>query len=298
LKLLVFVENSINRLGMHTDSGILDIEAASNALGAAAPRDIQSVIEGGAAALSALRELAQAAHVYASEPQGVSFYRDEASLTLGPCVTRPEKIICIGLNYRKHAEETNAPIPTSPIVFSKFSNALTGHLSEVPLPAGSQAVDYETELAIVIGKTTQNVETESALEYVFGYCCANDLSERDWQLRTSQWILGKTCDRFAPLGPYLVTADEVGDPNSLTISCKVNGDTRQHSNTSDMIFRCDEIVSYLSKHMTLQPGDIILTGTPEGVVLGYPEAERVYLKSGDVVTVEIEKLGRLQNTMV
>jgi 2-keto-4-pentenoate hydratase/2-oxohepta-3-ene-1,7-dioic acid hydratase in catechol pathway len=223
----------------------------------------------------------------------------EDQITFGPCVTRPSKIICIGLNYRKHAEETNAPIPKYPILFNKFSNTLTGHDSSIPLPNRvTNQVDYEAELVIVIGKKTKYVTTEQALEHVFGYCNVNDLSARDLQMRTPQWLLGKTCDKFSPLGPYLVTADEVGDPNQLNIQCKVNGEVRQSSNTSDMIFRCDEIVSYISQHMTLYPGDIILTGTPEGVMLGYPEDKRVYLKDGDRVSIEIEGLGTLTNVMV
>jgi 2-keto-4-pentenoate hydratase/2-oxohepta-3-ene-1,7-dioic acid hydratase in catechol pathway len=162
----------------------------------------------------------------------------------------------------------------------------------------SSQVDYEVELVIVIGKQAKYVSKENALSYVFGYCNVNDISARDLQMRTQQWLLGKTCDKFSPLGPYLVTADEVGNPNQLEMKCIVNGEVRQNSNTSDMIFYCDELVSYISQHMTLVPGDIILTGTPQGVVIGYPEDKRVYLKHGDVVTIEIEKLGTLTNRMV
>ncbi|OMF26521.1 5-carboxymethyl-2-hydroxymuconate isomerase [Paenibacillus sp. FSL H8-0548] len=297
MKLLVFVEDGVEKIGVHTEAGILDLAAAARANDVTVPSTIHEVIEGGQKALAIISKLMDEA-ANGGEDEKALFYLEETALTLGPCVTRPEKIICIGLNYRKHAEETNAAIPASPVVFSKFANALTGHQSEVPIPKGASAVDYEVELAIVIGSTTRDVEKEAALEHVFGYCCANDLSEREWQMRSSQWILGKACDGFAPMGPYLVTADEISDPNELNLRCTVNGEIRQNSNTSDMIFRCDEIVSYLSKHMTLQPGDVILTGTPEGVVLGLPEAERVYLKSGDHIVIEIEKLGRLENTMV
>ncbi|MBP1965333.1 fumarylacetoacetate hydrolase family protein [Paenibacillus aceris] len=232
--------------------------------------------------------------------EGVNtFLLDEAQVTFGPCVTHPGKIICVGLNYRKHAEETNAPIPQYPILFNKFSNTLAGHQDEIPLPSRvTNQVDYEAELVIVIGKQAKYVAKEQALDHVFGYCNVNDLSARDLQMRTHQWLLGKSCDKFSPLGPYLVTSDEVGDPNQLDIKCTVNGEIRQHSHTSDMIFHCDEIVSYISQHMTLSPGDIILTGTPEGVVLGKPVDQRVYLKDGDVVTIEIEKLGALTNRMV
>jgi 2-keto-4-pentenoate hydratase/2-oxohepta-3-ene-1,7-dioic acid hydratase in catechol pathway len=288
LKLLTFIENNAYRLGVKTERGVVDVAAALN--GEQGPRTVHDVIAGGPAAVQALQAVVDRA--------GEDALRDEAALKLGPCVTHPNKIICVGLNYRKHAEETNAPIPAYPILFNKFNNTLAGDGEQIPLPRTSQKVDYEAELAVVIGKTAKYVAKEQALDYVFGYCNANDLSARDLQMRTQQWLLGKSCDKFSPLGPYLVTADEVGNPNRLDIKCIVNGEVRQHSNTADMIFHCDEIVSYISQHMTLVPGDIILTGTPEGVVLGYPPEKQVYLKDGDVVTIEIEKLGRLTNRMV
>ncbi|MDG0793193.1 fumarylacetoacetate hydrolase family protein [Cohnella ginsengisoli] len=215
-----------------------------------------------------------------------------------PCVTKPGKIICVGLNYRKHAEETGAQIPAFPILFNKFSNALAAHEAPIRVPDVTSKMDYEAELGIVIGKTAFNVSEDDALDYVYGYCAANDLSARDLQLRTSQWLLGKSLDGFCPLGPWLVTADEVGDPNRLEIQSFVNGERRQNSNTSDMIFDCKTVVSYISKHMTLQPGDVILTGTPEGVVMGYPEERQVYLKTGDKVEIRIEKLGTLTNVLI
>jgi len=298
MKLVTFIEDGDFRLGVATEKGVVDVAAAAAALASfgEAPADVHAVIEGGQAAIDALSALVDAALSDANV--AAQALRQEDALTFGPCVTRPNKIICVGLNYRKHAEETNAPIPQYPILFNKFNNTLTGHGHDVPLPRVSNAVDYEAELVIVIGKTAKYVDRENALDHVFGYCNVNDLSARDLQLRTPQWLLGKSCDKFSPLGPYLVTADEVGDPNALDIRCIVNGEVRQSSNTSDMIFHCDEIVSYISQHMTLVPGDIILTGTPEGVVLGYPEEKRVYLKHGDVVTIEIEKLGTLTNRMV
>lgn len=294
MKLLTFYKQNRLALGVKTDSGVVDIEAAASQLGshsANLPTTIHEAIEGGAAALSALKECTEQAVA-----QGKALL-NEADLTFGPCVPNPSKIICVGLNYRKHAEETNSPIPEYPILFNKFSNTLAGHQQDIPLPKVSEKVDYEAELVLVIGKSTKDVAKSEALDHVFGYCNVNDLSARDLQLRTSQWLLGKSCDGFSPLGPYLVTADEVGNPNDLEIRCIVNGEVRQNSNTSDMVFHCDEIVSYISQHMTLYPGDIILTGTPEGVVLGYPPEKQVYLQDGDVVTIEIEKLGSLTNTM-
>lgn len=295
MKLLNFYINGVEQLGVHTEKGILDIRAAATIYQMTVPLHITEVVEKGKEAITALTKIQEISlNNYAKHKE---LFYEENTLQFAPCVTKPEKIICIGLNYRKHAEETNAPIPTFPVVFSKYRNALTGHKSIVPIPPGAKSVDYEVELAIVIGKKAKDIAIEDAHNYVFGYCCANDLSERDWQMRTSQWVLGKTCDQFAPIGPYLVTADEINDPQSLEIKCYVNGEVRQHSNTSDMIFRCDEIISYLSHHMTLEPGDIILTGTPEGVVFGLPETERVYLKATDRVIVEIEKLGKLEITM-
>lgn len=298
MKLVTYIAEGAYKLGVATEGGVVDVAGAVSLLAGfdSVPKTVHEVIEGGADAVGALRKLVDAALADSSVASRVVL--PEEGLEFGPCVTHPNKIICVGLNYRKHAEETNAPIPQYPILFNKFNNTLTGTGHDVPLPRVSNAVDYEAELVIVIGKEAKYVDKASALDYVFGYCNVNDLSARDLQLRTHQWLLGKSCDKFSPLGPYLVTADEVGDPNALDIRCIVNGEVRQNSNTSDMIFHCDEIVSYISQHMTLVPGDIILTGTPEGVVLGLPEEQRVYLQPGDVVTIEIEKLGSLTNRMV
>lgn len=289
MKLLTFRQGERLALGIKTDRGILPVPDRE---GMDAGHTVKQLIEKGEAGLDELNRLLDEA-----AGKGVE-YLNEAELDLGPCVPGPDKIVCVGLNYRKHAEESNMDIPKHPILFNKYNNSLAGHGDRIALPADSDQVDYEAELAIVIGRTAKNVSKENALDYVFGYCAANDLSARDLQFRSQQWLLGKSLDGFCPLGPYLVTADEVGNPNDLNIRCMVNGEMRQQSNTSDMIFHCDDIVSYISRYMTLAPGDVILTGTPEGVVLGYPEAERVWLKDGDEVTVEIEGLGRLRNVMV
>ncbi|MBB3111303.1 2-keto-4-pentenoate hydratase/2-oxohepta-3-ene-1,7-dioic acid hydratase in catechol pathway [Paenibacillus phyllosphaerae] len=292
MKLVTLQQDGSHKLGVKTDGGIIDLAAALQEYpGGPAYRDVMDVIEGGSAAVAALE-------AYIATLPAEAYLVDEEQVQWGPCVTRPNKIICVGLNYRKHAEETNAPIPAYPILFNKFNNTLTGHGKEIAIPKVTKELDYEAELVIVIGKQAKAVSKEEALDYVFGYCAVNDLSARDLQMRTAQWLLGKTCDDFSPLGPYLVTADEVGNPNELAIKATVNGEVRQNSNTSDMIFHCDEIVSYISQHMTLVPGDIILTGTPEGVVLGYPKEKQVYLQPGDVVTIEIEKLGALTNRFV
>ncbi|MFD0671037.1 fumarylacetoacetate hydrolase family protein [Cohnella sp. GCM10027633] len=296
MKLLTFIEEGRYRLGVLLEEGVLDIGTAAREEGADnVPVTIQEAIDGGEPAMEALRAFVERAK---RSLRFASYLLEQSELTLGPCVTHPNKIICIGLNYRKHAEETNAALPEYPILFNKFNNTLAGHLEEVPLPRVTSKVDYEAELVVVIGKKAKYVSEEDALSYVLGYCNANDLSARDLQLRTNQWLTGKSCDKFSPLGPYLVTADEVGDPNKLSVKCTVNGEVRQLSNTSDMIFTCAQIVSYVSQNMTLVPGDMILTGTPEGVVLGKPVEQQTYLQPGDVVTIEIEKLGAITNTMV
>ncbi|MWC31044.1 fumarylacetoacetate hydrolase family protein [Paenibacillus sp. MMS18-CY102] len=300
MKLVTIDCNGSYHLGIKLEAGVLDVTEALKAVpgeGLQGEVDMMGVIAQGDLYVPLLAEYVD--RVLSGEAGERRFLYEESEIRYGPAVTQPGKIICVGLNYRKHAEETNAPIPQYPILFNKFDNAIAAHSDDIPLPIRvTEQVDYEAELAIVIGKQVKYVDKEQALSHVFGYCNANDLSARDLQMRTQQWLLGKSCDKFSPLGPYLVTADEVGDPNALAIKCTVNGEVRQHSNTSDMIFHCDEIVSYISQHMTLYPGDIILTGTPEGVVLGKPVDERIYLKDGDVVTIEIEKLGALTNRMV
>lgn len=223
---------------------------------------------------------------------------EEEGIEYGPCVPVGKKVICVGLNYKKHAEESKMPIPTSPILFNKFANALAASHESISLPNVAKQYDYEAELGVVIGKKAKNVSTADALNYVFGYCNANDLSARDLQFETSQWLLGKSLDQFCPIGPYVVTKDEISNPNDLDIACYVNGIKKQDSSTKDMIFNVSEIISYVSKYMTLQPGDLILTGTPEGVMLGVPEDEREWLKPGDEMQVVIEGLGVLENKLV
>lgn len=291
MKLFNFWDGDKYALGVKTEQGSIHVELAREAHGLNVTNMMQIIEK--TEAVSRLQDWIQSL----IDP-AASYWLDESNIIYGPSVTEPGKIICVGLNYRRHAEETNSPIPSSPILFNKFNNSLAGHGGAITIPLVTDKLDYEAELAIIIGKRAKHVTKEEALNYVFGYSPANDLSSRDLQLRTSQWLLGKSCDGFCPLGPYITTANEVGNPNQLFIRSVVNGETRQSSNTSDMIFQCDEIISYVSRYMTLEPGDIILTGTPEGVVLGYPPERQVYLKEGDVVTVEIEKLGTLTNTFI
>jgi len=287
------------RLGVKTSRGVIDVAAAQAALGqdqgdGRLPQTVEAAIAGGEAARSALTDLV--ARAEAADATGSPWLMDEESLTLGPAVPNPGKIVCVGLNYRKHAEETGAAIPTSPVLFSKFSNTVAGPDEDVPLTDAATQYDYEVELAVVMGESTKNVSTANALNSVFGYATANDLSARDLQNRTSQWILGKTMDKFMPIGPYLVTADQVGDPQKLAIRTWLNGELRQNSNTDDMIFPVAELIAYISRHFTLEPGDVIITGTPEGVILGM--AEKRWMVPGDVVEVEVDGLGKLRNHMV
>jgi 2-keto-4-pentenoate hydratase/2-oxohepta-3-ene-1,7-dioic acid hydratase in catechol pathway len=295
MKLVTIKKEGKHVLGVKIENGIIDLEEALRE----SPNNqvhtkIMEVIDGGNEAISALEDYISKLPI----ENKLNYIKDEEDVEWGPCVTQPNKIICVGLNYRKHADETNSPYPEVPILFSKFNNTLTGHKCKIAVPKVTQRLDYEVELGVVIGKEAKYVSKENALDYVFGYCTANDLSARDLQKKTHQWLLGKTCDDFSPIGPYLVTADEVPNPNNLQLKTYVNGEKRQDSNTSDMIFYVDEIVSYISQHMTLTPGDVILTGTPEGVIIGYPREKRVYLKPGDVVTVEVEKLGTLTNRLI
>lgn len=210
---------------------------------------------------------------------------------LGPPVVRPSKIVCIGLNFRDHAEESNLPIPAEPVIFFKATSALTGPNDDVVIPRSSEKTDWEVELAVVIGRRASYVGEAEAMEHVAGYVLHNDYSERAFQIeRGGQWVKGKSCDTFAPLGPFVVTRDEIPDPHNLRMWLKVNGETKQDGTSADMIFNIPTVVSYLSQFMTLLPGDVISTGTPAGVGLGQ-KPEPQYLRDGDVVELGIEGLG-------
>jgi 2-keto-4-pentenoate hydratase/2-oxohepta-3-ene-1,7-dioic acid hydratase in catechol pathway len=292
--LVTFKKDGALRLGIRLPVGVIDVQAAAEGR----KRDMgempitpDDLFAQGSAGLAALAEFTGKL----IKANNTDYLLPEATLEFGPAVPNPQKIICIGQNYRRHALETGSEIPTSPVVFGKFNNALAAPNEAVPLPASAVQYDYEAELAVVIGRTCRDVSEADALSYVLGYCCANDISARDLQRRTSQWMLGKSFDKFYPIGPYLVTADQVSDPQALGIRLYMNGEKRQDSNTSDMIFSVAHLVSYISQYWTLVPGDIISTGTPEGVILG--TQDKVWLKAGDKVTVEIDHLGSLTNVM-
>jgi len=216
---------------------------------------------------------------------------------LSSAVARPSKIVCIGLNYAKHAEETKAKIPEEPILFFKSTTALCGPNDDVIIPKNSAKTDWEVELAIIIGKKASYVSEENAMDYIAGYALHNDYSERAFQIeRNGQWVKGKSADTFAPLGPFMATKDEIKDPNNLSLWLKVNGELLQNSNTNDMIFKVPFLISYISQFMTLLPGDIISTGTPFGVGMGFNPQR--YLKPGDVVELGIEGLGTQKQRVI
>jgi len=289
MTLLTFRKDETYRLGIKTARGVLDVTAAAIALGLPAPADMDDLLQNGRAGL--LRPIVEQAPA--------SAYLDEATLTYGPVVTRPQKIIMMGFNYRTHAAETGTPIPADPPLFNKFNNTLNHHGGQIKLPTSvAKEFDYEIELVIVFGRRCHNVSEADALEYVAGYCTGNNFSARDLQRLTSQFMIGKTHDGFAPLGPYLVTSDLVGDPNKLRLETRVNGEQRQDWNTSDMIFNCRQLISFASKMMTIEPGDIFFTGTPQGVILGMPKDKRVWLRPGDKIACSVEKLGELRFDLV
>ncbi|CUH76016.1 fumarylacetoacetate hydrolase family protein [Tropicibacter naphthalenivorans] len=216
---------------------------------------------------------------------------------IGACLASVPNFFCVGLNYALHAKESGMDAPAEPILFSKASSALSGPFDDVIIPRKSTKADWEVELGVIIGKEALYVSEEDALDYVAGYCTINDVSEREFQIeKLGQWIKGKSAPTFGPVGPYLVTADEIGDPQKLDVSLKLNGETVQDSNTSDMIFSVREIVSYMSQFMKLQPGDIIATGTPSGVGMGMTPQR--FLKPGDVMEITVEKLGTQKQTAV
>ncbi len=282
------------RLGVKNEKGILDVVAAASILRMHAPATIDDLLQNeDGPSLNALVDAAGK-----SKAAQKAFLKEDA-IDYGPVVTRPEKIVCVGLNYRQHAIEIGAPIPKQPVLFNKFNTALNHHNGTIKLPVGfATKFDYEVELVMAIGREAKVVSEADALSYVAGYATGNDFTARDLQLETGgQWMVGKTPDQFAPIGPYLVTADQI-DPDNLKLECRVNGETRQSSSTSDFIFNTRKMISYISRVITLKPGDIIFTGTPQGVIQGKPKDQQVWLKPGDKIACSLEKLGELKFDLV
>jgi len=281
-------------LGVETADGILNVPATAATLGLPAPQDVDELLQRGLGAQ--VKDVADAAEQSAG--RAVVIAPDEAEFA--PLVTRPGKILCVGFNYRKHAEETGTEVGDVPPLFAKFSNALNGDGGTVRLPVEvARWFDYETELVIVFGRRCHHVPEAGALDYVAGYATGNDISARDLQTQTPQLTAGKISDGFAPVGPWLVTADRVPDPNDLRLQTHVNGQRRQDWTTKDMIFNCRQLISFVSGILPMEPGDILFTGTPQGVIFGQPQPpeERVWLKPGDRVVSELEGLGALTVTL-
>jgi len=284
MRLLTFARNADSRFGVELPGGILDVHAADPQLPPslhAYLRDAQRLRP----VLEALVAAPPAEHVYPA-----------AAVRYLPPIEAPEKIVCIGLNYRDHAAEVNLPLPTEVTAFAKYANSLVGNGAAVVIPRESDKVDYEAELAFVIGKRGRHIPAERAYEYVAGYTIVNDVSVRDYQMRTSQWMLGKVFDTHAPCGPVIVTTDEIPDPQTLAIRTSIDGQLLQDSNTAQLVFTVPALVAELSSIMTLEPGDIVATGTPAGV--GSSRTPKRWMRVGERVRVEIEKIGALENPIV
>jgi 2-keto-4-pentenoate hydratase/2-oxohepta-3-ene-1,7-dioic acid hydratase in catechol pathway len=283
MRLISYATDSGPRVAARRDSYYVDLNHADPTL----PTGMCKLLAGGA---DALRRAAAAAA--SGRPL------DASAIRILPPVPKPQKIICIGLNYADHARETGKQAPPEPVIFNKFVTALSAAGDPIVLPKASSEVDYEAELVAVIGRGGRHISREAALSHVAGYCCGHDVSARDWQTRKpgGQWLLGKSFDTFAPLGPELVTADEIPDPGNLHIELRINGRVMQDSSTRELIFSVPDLVAYISGVCTLAPGDLIYTGTPAGV--GFARKPPVFLQPGDVVEVEIERIGVLRNPVV
>ena len=285
VKLVTFLRQNQLRLGvLQSDQTVVDLNQADPRL----PPDMTTFLAGGKTVLARANAVVATAPAKATYPLG--------EVTLKAPILRPGKIICIGMNYRDHAAEGGHPVPEYPAVFAKYANCVIGPGEAIVHPGISDKVDYEAEMAVVIGRTAKDVAEDEALDYVGGYTCLNDVSARDYQNLTSQWVIGKTFDTFAPMGPCLVTADEIPDPQTLDIRLSIGGELLQSSNTSNLVFTVQDLVAKLSAVMTLEPGDVIATGTPGGV--GFARKPPRWLLPGDVVRLEIERIGVLENPVV
>ena len=285
MKLVTFEQAGQLRLGALQASQAGDKIIDLNQLDASLPSDLLVLLQGGQPAL------ARAQKALAAAPAGAGI--DAASVTLQAPIQHPEKILCIGQNYLEHAKESGAGQSPYPIVFAKYDNAIVGPTGTIVIPKAVEKPDYEGELAVVIGRTGRNIPESEALSYVGGYMVLNDVSARDWQRRTSQWTMGKACDTFCPMGPALVTADEIPNPQDLRIRTSIGGEELQNGWTGDMIYPIAFLIAYISQVITLQPGDIIATGTPPGV--GFARTPPRWLVPGDVVRVEIDGVGVIAN---
>ncbi|MBW7882997.1 MAG: fumarylacetoacetate hydrolase family protein [Caldilineaceae bacterium] len=288
MKLVTFEQGNDIRVGALIDGLAGERVVDFTHIDTRIPKDMLALLAGGPAVMAlaaAALKTASAEHQY-----------PRPAVKLKAPIPRPGKIICIGLNYRDHAAESNQPVPEFPTVFAKYANVVVGPGEAIVLPKVTEQIDYEAEFAVVIGRTAKDVREEDALDYVAGYVPFNDVSARDFQMRTSQWTMGKTFDTFGPMGPALVTADEIPDPHALDITLTIDGEVLQSSNTRNLIFTVPQLIADLSAVMTLEPGDIISTGTPGGV--GAARTPKRWLRAGETVCVEIQGLGVLENPVV
>jgi len=281
MKLATFEESGSARTGLVVENGVIDLAKADPAI----PQDMLTLIREWPALENRVRAL-----------DGMTPHFALKQVRLKAPVPHPQKILAIGLNYADHIAESGVPKPDRQIWFSKLPNAVNGPYDPIQIPKASASVDYEAEFVVIIGKRCRHVAKEDAAGVIFGYCAGNDVSVRDWQFHTTQWILGKSFDTHAPFGPWIVTPDEAGDPHALGIRCLVNGALRQNSNTCNLVFNVFDQIALLSEAMTLEPGDVIFTGTPGGV--GFAAKPPTFLKAGDVVRVEIDRIGALEAGLV
>jgi acylpyruvate hydrolase len=313
MRLVTYQHEGQVRTGAQIDGHVIDLSRAYVAMlrhrgnddelavaHARVPGDMIALLQGGETSLRAVQDALTFVRGLLDAGDSVGkldgiVYADEQISYLPP-VVRPGKVICLGLNYRDHAVETGMVVSEYPVLFHKVAGSLIGHNQPILVPRISSKIDYEAELAVIVGRRGKYIAEQDALAYVAGYCVANDVSARDLQFRTSQWTSGKMLDTFGPLGPALVTKDEVPDPHALVIRTILNGQVMQDASTADMIFRVPGIISSISEIVTLEAGDVIMTGTPPGI--GNTRNPQVFMKPGDTVTVEIERLGRLTNPLV
>jgi len=307
MRLVTFLRLGEPRLGAMVDEQVIDLNAAywhfqknahtprAQELAAAIlPPDILGFLEGGESTLVAAREtLRQVINADRLSLADKGILYPLKSITLKAPIPRPTKLILVGLNYRDHADEAKMKIPEVPTLFSKYASSVIGPGEKIRIPTVSDKIDYEGEFAFIIGRRGKNISKERALDYVAGYTIMNDVSCRDYQMKTTQWMVGKTFDTFAPMGPYLVLKDEIPDPHNLDLTLQLNGQVMQHSNTKNLIFNVPDLITYMSQVFTLEPGDVISTGTPSGV--GFARKPPVLLKPGDTVRIEISSLGALEN---
>ena len=313
MRLVTYQYEGQARTGAQIDGQIIDLNRAYATMlrsegdddelavaNARVPGDMIALLQGGATSLRAAQDALAFVRSQLAAGDGTGklngiVYAEER-ITYLPPVVRPGKVICLGLNYRDHAAEAGMAVPEYPVLFHKVAGSLIGHNQPIIVPRISSKIDYEGELAVIVGRRGKYIAEQDALAYVVGYCVANDVSARDLQFRTSQWTSGKMLDTFGPLGPALVTKDEVPDPHALAIRTILNGQVMQDGSTADMIFRVPTIISSISEIVTLEAGDVIMTGTPPGI--GNTRKPPVFMKPGDTVTVEIGRLGRLTNPLV